>query len=154
MPPEQASPGQTLTTAADIYSLGAILYELLLGSPPPRQRAGDLETVLQVMDQRTHEVGKAQARSTYRSRIGTNLHAVRRARARRPLCFADDVASDLKHWLAGRPPDQRASSFDKAPVRTMDAAEIGGIVYAVLLTLAAMCLAVPILQSAWLAGWR
>ena len=50
MPPEQARPGQTLTTAADIYSLGAILYELLVGTPPHR---GDsvLETVLQVLNE-------------------------------------------------------------------------------------------------------
>ncbi|HKB41734.1 MAG TPA: protein kinase, partial [Gemmataceae bacterium] len=50
MSPEQAAAQKTLTTAADVYGLGALLYVMLTGRPPARG-SNFIETVRQVIEE-------------------------------------------------------------------------------------------------------
>lgn len=100
MPPEQASGKDAVTTAADIYSFGAILYEMLTGQPPYRG-ASAVDTVVQVLN------GPPPPPRQVSGGVDQSLELIcLKCMARDPddrYASAKAVAADLESWLQGAP---------------------------------------------------
>jgi serine/threonine protein kinase/tetratricopeptide (TPR) repeat protein len=110
--PEQAArPGTPLTVAADIYNLGAILFELLTGRSPFLG-----EHALAVLRQAAEK--PAPTLRSLAPRLDRDLETIcARCLEREPSAryqSADAVGRDLQNWLEGRPIVARPVSI---PVR-------------------------------------
>lgn len=108
MSPEQASGGSAnLTIATDIYSLGAILYELLTGRPP-FVGVNPLEVVGQVVSEEPMRPSQL-VRYVPRDLQTICLKCLEKNPARRYLT-ADALADDLKRFLSEQPIVARPAS--------------------------------------------
>ncbi|MFN7933361.1 MAG: protein kinase [Bryobacteraceae bacterium] len=120
MTPDYASPeqvmGRELTTATDVYSMGALLYVLLSGEKPYRiagKSLSEMEAAVCNVDPKRPSVGAANGK--VRKELAGDLdnivlHAMSKEPERR-YASPEHFAADIRNYLEGRPVSAREITF-------------------------------------------
>jgi WD40 repeat protein len=132
MPPEQAAGKvKEIGPAADVYALGAILYELLTGRPPFRGPTA-LDTLAQVLSDEPVRPRQLQP-TTPRELEAVCLKCLEKQPSRR-YAAAADLAADLGRWGRGEPVQARPAGGWERALKWVRRHPLRAAVYALLLT--------------------
>ncbi|HEX7836448.1 MAG TPA: protein kinase [Kofleriaceae bacterium] len=116
--PEYASPeqarGEAVSTATDVYSVGAVLYELVTGQPAHRATDNSLEIlrlICEVDPPRPSAIGPSERRRELAGDLDNIiLKALHKEPARR-YASMEQLANDLGCWLDGLPVTARTATL-------------------------------------------
>ena len=113
--PEVAGGGAAqATTAADVYGLGAVLYEMLAGRPPFRE-ATLAETVRAVQEREPVRVN--QLNPSVSRDLATICHKCLEKDPARRYASTEELAEDLQHFLNDEPIQARPASRTERVLR-------------------------------------
>jgi serine/threonine-protein kinase len=114
MPPEQAEGAKVITPAADVYALGAVLYEMLTGRPPFLADS-EAHLIFQLVGSEPVAV-RSLAPRTPRD-LETICHKCLSKDPRRRYPHAGELADDLRRFLSGEPVRARPAGWAETAVR-------------------------------------
>ncbi|MGH9766506.1 MAG: protein kinase domain-containing protein [Blastocatellia bacterium] len=157
--PEQVCGGK-ITDAADVYSLGVVLYELLAGRRPYRLTGGAFEELTRAICEQEPEKPSVAAGwiETQRRRLPRDLdYIVLMALRKEPehrYASVEHMAEDIRGFLAGRPVRARKRTMSYRAVKFLKRQR--GVVLASVLTALAFLVASAGVwtSSGWFGGGR
>jgi outer membrane protein assembly factor BamB/tRNA A-37 threonylcarbamoyl transferase component Bud32 len=152
MPPEQASAkADQLGPPSDVYSLGAVLYELVTGRPP-FQAATPLETLRQVLEE------EPAAPRLLNPSVGRDLETIiLKCLAKEPnrrYATAQELADDLQAFLEGRSIKARRPSLAERVIRWVGKQRRSVLLSAATAAASVVLIAGGVLAWQWYSKWR